>query len=258
VGAYLSAARIGAGRALTARAELATRISFYVVILVVLFPLWRAATAAGGGAVAGYDFVAIAWYLTFAEAAVIATEPRMIERIGEDIGDGAVAVEMLRPASVVGLRIAVECGRALVRLGAALIAGAVFVVIAGGAPASVGAAALAVPSAVLAVACHVVAQHAFGAAAFWLDEARATWFLFQKLVFIAGGMLLPLEIFPSWLQTLARALPFWTMAYAPGRLAAGHFEAGLLGGQIAWLAVLALCARLAFTGGERRLQVGGG
>jgi ABC-2 type transport system permease protein len=77
-------------------------------------------------------------------------------------------------------------------------------------------------------------------------------------VFVLGGMLLPLEVFPGWLESITRLLPFRAMAYAPARLASGHLEPGLLLEQVGWLAVLTVVAIAAFGAGERRLQVVGG
>ena len=48
------------------------------------------------------------------------------------------------------------------------------------------------------------------------------------------------------------------MAYAPARLASGHWEPVLLVEQLVWLGVLAVVAAAAFRAGERRLQVVGG
>jgi ABC-2 type transport system permease protein len=101
-------------------------------------------------------------------------------------------------------------------------------------------------------------MHAFAAVAFWVRDARSTWFLYQKLVFVLGGMLLPLEVLPDGLAAVARWLPFLTMAYAPARLASGHVEPYLLAVQAGWLVVLALAAARVFALGERRLQVVGG
>jgi ABC-2 type transport system permease protein len=114
------------------------------------------------------------------------------------------------------------------------------------------------PAAVLAVMCSLAAQHTFAAAAFWLDDAKSSWFLYQKLIFLLGGMLLPLELLPGWLEQAARGLPFWTMAYVPARLLSGHAEPDLLLVQLSWLVVLASVATYAFRVGERRLQVVGG
>jgi ABC-type uncharacterized transport system permease subunit len=71
-------------------------------------------------------------------------------------------------------------------------------------------------------------------------------------------MLLPLQVLPVPLRRFASATPFPSMAYAPARLASGHFEPSLLLIQLAWLAVLTALGVGVFGAGERRLQVAGG
>ena len=70
---------------------------------------------------------------------------------------------------------------------------------------------------------------------------------------MTGGMLLPLEVLPRSVEIVARILPFSSMAYAPGRLAAGNVEPELLAIQVAWIAVFAVVATRVFARGERRL-----
>ena len=107
-------------------------------------------------------------------------------------------------------------------------------------------------------AASMAAQHAVAAIAFWLRDVRSTWYLFQKAVFILGGMLIPLEVLPEEVARVARVLPFAAMAYVPGRLAAGHFEPELLVLQLGWIVVLGTVALVVFAAGERRLQAVGG
>lgn len=255
---YWAAFTDGIRRTMAAPAELAVRISFFAVILIVFSSLWRAAIQATGGAIQGYGYRELMWYVIAAEGCVIATKPRLIEEIGDDIGNGAIAIDMLRPVSVVGFRMAAEMGEAVVRLACALSLGAAFGLLTVGGPPSLGNVLLALPAALLAVGCNLTMQYSFAAAAFWVEDAKSTWFLYQKLVFLMGGMLLPLELLPEWLAGIARLLPFWTTAYIPARLLSGHAEWQLLIVQLGWLAVLAAAALAAFRAGEKRLVVAGG
>lgn len=252
------AARTAALRVLAERGGLAVTIVFYVLVTVVLASLWRAAAGANGGSVAGYSVVAITWYVAMTEATTVSMRQRLISDVGRDIGSGAIAVELLRPAPVLGVRLAGELGHVLPRLAACVVTGGVLSTIAAGPPPEAAALALAVPSLVLAVACNLAAQFAFAGAAFWLRDAGSAWFLYQKLVFILGGMLIPLEALPDWLHRVASVLPFRAMSYTPARLASGHFEPVLLVEQLGWLVVLLAGAAAIFRAGERRLQVVGG
>jgi ABC-2 type transport system permease protein len=159
---------------------------------------------------------------------------------------------------MLGVRIATEVGNALPRLAACIAGGALVSSIIAGAPPRATAALLAVPALVIAVVANITAQHAFAAVAFWIRDARSTWFLYHKLVFILGGMLLPIEVLPSSISRPAKLLPFASMAYVPARLASGHLDVALIALQLAWLVVLGAVAVAAFEAGQRRLQVVGG
>lgn len=255
---YRSAFVSGARSSLAQPGELAMKLIFYLALLVVFEALWSAATAAAGGAIGTYDRVAMVWYIAATQAAVAGIEPRLIETTGDDIGGGTIAVEMLRPVSVVGFRMAHALGAGLVWSGSALVVALIFVGIVVGMPPDPLSALAGIPAVALAVVANLASQHFFAAAAFWVEDAKGAWFLYQKLVFIVGGMLLPLEFFPGALETVAWFTPFMTMAYVPGRLISGHPDVWLLGVQTLWIGVLLVLAAVAFRAGERRLQVVGG
>jgi len=256
--AHLAAFGSGARRGMAQPGELVVRVVFYVVILIVFSALWSAAIQAGGGSIAGYDFPAMLWYVAAAEGAVVATKPRLIEELGDDIGSGVISTEMLRPVSIVGFRLATEIGEVAARLSFVIVSGGAFTLLAVGPPPNAAGTLLTFPALLLAIACNLAAQHAFAGAAFWVEDAKASWFLYQKLIFLLGGMLLPLELLPASLAGIARLLPFWTTAYVPGRLLSGHPEPYLLVIQLGWLGALVGAAAFVFRLGERRLQVAGG
>lgn len=256
--AVSEALRGAAQRVVVEPGGLGVALVFYLIIVATLSGLWRVAVAGNGGDLAGYSAVALTWYIITSEAATVSISARLIEDVGRDIGSGTVAVELLRPASVIGLRVATEVGRTLPKLAVLWVAGAGLATVVAGAPPRPAALALAAPSLVLAIVANVIAQHGVAASAFWLRDAGSAWFLYLKAVFIAGGMIIPLELLPNGLERTALFLPFRAMAYAPARLAAGYVEPGLLVQQLAWIAVLWVASSAAFAAGERRLQVVGG
>ena len=251
-------AATAARRTLAQPGGLVVTVFFYLAVVSVLSALWRTAAEANAGAVAGYTAAALTWYVATSEAATVTLHNRLIEEAGEDIASGSVAVELLRPASVLWMRVASQVGASLPRIAVCGLIGVAFSWLLVGAPPHAGALVLAAPSLLLAITCNLVAQHAFAGASFWIRDARSTWFLYQKLVFILGGMLLPLQVLPEAMTRVALWLPFMAMAYAPSRLASGHLEPHLLVVQVLWLGGLSLVAVTVFARGERRLQVVGG
>ena len=251
-------AATAARRTIAEPGGLAVTLGFYVAVVCVLSALWRTATGANGGAIVGYSAAALTWYVATSEAATVSLDTRLIESTGEHIATGAVAVELLRPVSVLGVRVATEVGRCLPRLAACAAVGVVLSWVLAGSPPDPLGVVLAGPSLVMAVTCNLVAQHAFAGASFWIRDARSTWFLYQKCVFVVGGMLLPIEVLPPFLERASMLLPFVAMAYVPARLASGHVEVELLLLQLSWLVGLVVVSVGVFARGERRLQVVGG
>ena len=226
---------------------------FYLMVTGVLASLWHAAVTATGGDIVGYSSAALIWYVATSEAATIALPQRLIEEVGTDIKQGVIEIEMLRPASVLFVRIASEVGSMLARLSICVSCGLAFCLIFVGLPLDGWALMLAGPSLIMALLLGLLAQHAFAGIAFWIRDATAMWFLYQKLIFILGGMLLPLEVLPQTLETVAKWLPFMAMAYAPARLASGHFEPLLLLVQLGWLIAVGALAAWVFHRGQARL-----
>jgi len=237
---------------------LSVGVGFYVVIVATLSGLWRVAVHANGGDLAGYSAVALTWYIITSEAAIVSVPAKHIEDVGNDIAQGTVAVEMLRPTSVLGIRMATQVGKSLPLVAALWLSGAVVATIVGDGPPRPATLVLAAPSLVLAVTANLFAQHAVAASAFWIRDAGSIWFLYMKAVFILGGMIIPLELLPDGLERVALLLPFRAMAYAPARLASGHWEPWLLVEQLAWIVALGAVAAATFRSGERHLEVVGG
>lgn len=249
---------IGAGQPLRQPGTLVGFAIFFVLPPLVLGMVWKVAAQESGGSIVGYDASQLVWYIVMAETAVLTVRNRMIEIIGDDIGSGRITVELQRPISVLGIRLAAEFGFMAPRLLTALVLASGVGLALGGTPPSTRSLALAVPAVLVGLAVNTSWQHLFAAASFWVREAKGAWFIYTKLVFVLGGMLLPLEVLPGWLETVAKALPFMAMVYVPSRLAAGFFEPELILLQLLWLAIgLALASRM-FAAGQRHLMRGGG
>ncbi len=247
---------VAASRSAGNRVSLALTGVVYVFVLIAISSLWMA--IAGTGTIAGYDRTMVFWYMAATEIGAIAVPLRLLEKTGNQIGSGEIAAEMVRPISPLLVRLASELGAIAPRLivcgGLGLIIGLVQF----GLPPNGWAAALAVPSLILAVALNIINQHLFASDSFWLREAGSAWFIHQKLLFILGGLLIPFQVLPDTLRTVAWLTPFPLMAYAPARLAAGFVEPWLLLAQAAWILVISLAAGAAFRRGQNHLvRIGG-
>ncbi|MEM7340465.1 MAG: ABC-2 family transporter protein [Actinomycetota bacterium] len=249
----VTTAMAGTRRAARQPGALVAVAGFYLVVTLALSAMWRAVTESRGGEIAGYDATSITWYIIVSELAFSVVPQRLIEYTGDDVVNRRIVPELIRPARPVVIRLAHEVGMVLPRLAACAVVGVVFGFAVVGPPPSWSGLTLAIPALLLGAAGSIAAQHAFAAASFWFHETRSAWFLYQKLVFILGGLLIPIDVLPGPLRSVAAALPFAAFAYAPSRLAAGRIDPGWFVVQLGWLVALTIAAVVAFDRGTARL-----
>ncbi|MGH7869578.1 MAG: ABC transporter permease [Candidatus Dormibacteraceae bacterium] len=249
---------IGLRSVLTDFSSLVMRGGFLLLILVVMSALWHAAIDAHHCSLGGYEISGLLWYVFGAQVAVIAARQRTVEEVGEEIGSGAITVPMLRPVPVVAMWMAMEAGSGFGRIALIFPCGAALTWLLAGPPPNLVCLLLAVPAVIIGGTTNIAFQHAVGGTAFWFKDAKSGWFLYQKLVFLPGGMLIPLELLPTGVASVCQMLPFSAMAYIPGRIASGHLDPGLLLIQAGWLILIVAIALAVFALGQRRLEVVGG
>jgi ABC-2 type transport system permease protein len=98
--------------------------------------------------------------------------------------------------------------------------------------------------------------------AFWTLEIHAARLIVTWVSDLFGGEIIPLVIFPAFLQKLAFALPFAAMFSTPLLIYVGVIKpdryAEALGLQLFWALVLGTVATLAWRAGAKRVVVQGG
>lgn len=186
------------------------------------------------------------------------------EELMERIRSGDIAIDLYRPADLQGWWLAADLGRAgfqlLGRGVAPIVCGALVFDLA--LPASALTWLLFTVSLLLGVVVGFAIRFLVALCAFWLLDGtgvtQAAWII--GLFF--SGMMLPLNVFPSALGEVARALPWSALLQVPadvllerhrgtGALRALAFQAG-------WAAVLLAAGRLLQAVATRRVVVQGG
>jgi len=114
---------------------------------------------------------------------------------------------------------------------------------------------------VLGIVLGTTLQASVGLLAFWFEEVMPFWWILQKLVFVIGGMFIPIDFYPQWLQGIAKLTPFAFAAYWPATtfvaFSTGRFVTTIVG-QIVYIGLLGLLASLLFRAAVRKLHVQGG
>lgn len=236
--------------------------SFFVgMILFVFLHMWNALYRAGGD-VPGYSVPQMIWYLALAEVIVWACGLEWVEKIGEDVRTGGLANSLLRPMDylasqlvryAVGFSVTFVLMAAVTSVVAYVLVGPVTVSPLG----ALASLALILGGALL----NFVVMASLGMLSLTLEDSSAFKWMYQKMIFILGGMLVPLDIYPAALRNTISYLPFSLVAYHPARMLI-HFSARdfviALMAQLAWIMVIGTCLLLIYRAGMRRVVIHGG
>lgn len=223
--------------------------------------LWRAVFAYRGvDQIAGMTLDDTLWYLLIAELVVL-SKPLLAMEIAESIQSGSIAYDLMRPYHFGLFHLSRFAGHVAFRASLNCVAGGIVVwALAGPPPTWFGI----VPAGValgLAWGLEFCFEALIGLAAFWTEDIGAFRWIYQKISFILGGLLLPLDFYPTWLGRLARFCPFASIMYAPARLFVDPTPARMLTTlalQLSWLAVLGLLFHFLSRHALRRLAINGG
>ena len=182
--------------------------------------------------------------------------------ITDEVQNGDIAVHLTRPYHYVLHHYAVYLSGTILKFPLYIIGGAFIVILTTGTitinPAGIP---LLLLSALLSFTLSYVILATVGLLAFWTEDARPIEYIVSKLVFILGGMLVPIDIFPQWIQTISHYLPFIGIAYAPARLALNYthtlaLETILL--QIFWIMIIAILLFFVYNKGVKKVVMNGG
>lgn len=256
--AYWAFARIAAARTRHAPAELYGRVLFFVVILGIFSSLWKAIAAVGMPI--AVEPKTLVWYLAITEWILLSAPPVHFE-VSESIRRGDVAYQLGRPVSFVGAVLAEGLGTLAVR-GPVLFLTACVTATAftGWIPpvgVLVGTFVLGCCAAGLLTALYI----GIGLVSFWLGDIAPVWWVFQKALFVLGGLMMPLVVYPGALQRVAVYTPFPAAVGGPATLVlgAGSGAAVTVGVRLVlWSVVTGVGLRWVFHRAAARLSVNGG
>jgi ABC-2 type transport system permease protein len=234
--------------------------AFIALIIFIFFNLWTVIFGSNQY-IAGFTIVMMLWYLVMTES-IVTAQSQVLEDIGDEMITGSIANYLSKPYSYIFYKYSYSIGRSIIKfLTTFIMCGTVVFLLLG--PLNIN--LLYLPFiliiVLLAMTLNFVIMAFLGVFAFWLEDAKGLEFIYNKIVFTLGGMLVPLDIFPQWLHTISIYLPFSYIAYYPAKLFVG-FEFTLffkvITVEIAWIAVFILLTTLAYKYCIKRVSVNGG
>ena len=222
------------------------------------------AAFAGRGEVQGYDERDIVTFTWVTQALIMVVNLWGGTGVGETIATGAIVSDLSKPFSFLGYWLARECGRAAYFLAFRCVPIlAVGQVIHGlrwpQQPATWALLALSISLAIAVSFCWGFMIELTG---FWTIQTKGIRQLALGVLMFFSGFVIPLPLFPEWLQPIAYALPFATITQVPCDVFLERFSAAqlvqALAGQAAWAAAMLAATQLLVSAATRRVVTQGG
>jgi ABC-2 type transport system permease protein len=255
---YLAFLRIAAVQARRARGELYGRVVFFVVILGVFSSLWRAVGEAGMPI--AVEPKALVWYLAVTEWIVLSA-PLVHFDIQEAVRRGDIVCQLGRPVSWVGAVFAQGLGQLVVRSPVLFLTACACAFVFTGWMPSPRVLAIVAPLGLAAAALMTALWVGVGLLAFFIGDTGPVSWIWQKLMFVFGGLLMPIDLYPPVVRSVAPFTPFPSVLSRPAGLVLQGSGAGavtLALNLLAWAALTALVLTFLFRRAAGALTVNGG
>jgi ABC-2 type transport system permease protein len=179
---------------------------FLITCLIIFANLWKFAAAKAGVVV--FNPEQLLWYIAFNEW-VLVSIPDIEEGMESDLRSGRLAYLLPRPISYLGSAFAEALGTLSINL---FVLGSVTFLFTwwqvGALPFEPIGMLVSIVFGIAAGVIAVLFQMLIGLSAFWLHEVSPIYWIWEKLLFMLGGLMLPLTLYPQWIQTLAHFTPF--------------------------------------------------
>lgn len=260
---YTAIARINIQNSLAYVWEAFGQGVFITLFIFVFAQLWRTTfRAQDATTIGGLTLTQTLWYFVWAELIQL-SKIEVSRTIQDEVKDGSLAYTLGRPYNYLIYHFASGLGGVFIRIVFVLIFGAMVAWIEVG-PLDTFRPEL-MPAVLLITALAFVLDYcvmaSIGLLAFFFEDTSAFRLIYQKINFVLGGLLIPIDFLPDAIQSVARLLPFNLVLYAPSKLFvawdAGQFGTMLLL-QLVWITVLGGVLALLFRYGSRRVSINGG
>ncbi len=258
---YIFVAKVSMQEALAYSMNFLGRGVFYIIIISIMVFLWKAIYAQGVDT-GDYDVNRMIWYLIIGELIAL-SGARFYEEVSNDVKTGNIAYLMNKPYHYVNYQFAHYIGKTVIQLLVnciiAIPLGLIYVGSLDGF--SFKYLPFIIVTILMGLCLDFMVNMALALSAFWVEENEPFRWIYQKLVFTLGGMLIPLELFPEKLYQISRFLPFAFVTYVPAKLTTDFNMTEFLqlaGIQFGYIILMMLITMFIYQRGVKKLNVNGG
>lgn len=259
---YLEISKITMSNSLVYFWNFLSKNLFFIFIMFIYLMLWKNIYGQKGESIGGLSINKMIWYLVVTELVTL-SRTDIHNQINEDVKTGNIAYLLNKPYNYVLYCFSYFIGEIGIKLLTNGIAGLVIGLIYVGPLESFS--FTYVPFMLLSILAgcmiHFFIFINLALTSFWFEENSAFFWIYSKLVFTLGGMLMPIELFPKWLQGITKYMPFIYVTYVPAKLAVDFSFVNFykqFSIQIIYLIFFFIMALGMYRKGARNLNVNGG
>lgn len=238
--------------------------SFAVIFRIWMFSQLYIASynAIGQTTVGGLTVTATIWSMVLIQCFRSSTRPRTDQLIGEDVRTGAVALSLNKPFSFIIFHYFNFLGRVIPGLLSTLFVGILFAIL------FVGPIALNYINILLGILLLFLGytldffiNFSIGLTSFWIEDQEPFAWIYQRIQYIFGGIIVPLSLFPDKIANIAEFLPFSHLYYGAARTIV-QFEPKLflkfITIQFGWILFFVFIAIFIFKKGIKNVSINAG
>ncbi len=257
---YLCLFKYAAYNRMTYRYDLMFKNIFFLVLLFVFYRLWFVLSQSGK-LINNYNFLQLIWYFVITES-LLSSFAMLRGVVDIEIQSGKIVQILTRPYSYILYNLSSYLGETLVMFLNNLIIGSVFGAIVAGLPSlTIANILILMPVFFLAILINFFIEFSISLVSFWTENATPFFWMYSKILFILGGLLIPIDYYPRALVLLCAYLPFQYVLYLPAKMFV-NFNYGefwtIFSTQCCWLFVFIVLVYFGFTAGLKRVCIHGG
>ena len=258
---YLIFSKLSAKNALKTKETILGFAVFLSILLLVYNKLWNTIIINNEIKYITLPNINFVWYLFFTELIILST-PALYRSLEEDINFCSMAYFINRPVNFFIMRFAEGIGTLSVTFAFLLFCGISITYLL---------AATTLMShlqfMVIIVLCFVstivtsLLMALIGFCALWFHTTKPIYLLMQKMIFVLGGAVLPLIIYPGWLINIAKYTPFYYMFFMVAKLSYAfnwHDVILVLMMELFWGSIFIVLIILAYRQLYKRINIYGG
>jgi ABC-2 type transport system permease protein len=238
---------------------LITRI--FLVIVIIIFSFIYKTLLGQNENFASFTLPMLLYYLAITES-IEMSKVLVNNKISEEIKSGTVAYILLRPISYISFHISSALGEILIKQFVTMIIGFLCAfVVSGFQTIKFWMVIASLPAIYGAILLNLFFMVLIGMFAFYIEETRPIYWIYQKFIFILGGLFVPLEFFPPIVLKIFRFFPFTYMNYFAAKMSVMFdLKQYLLGFsiQVAYILIVYSLSIILYSKGIKRVSIQGG